>query len=215
MLTLKKQNKPNLAGTSTKRAQEEQQNMDDLMGMGMDYISENMWRLWYSILRTSGDDSTLENSDSLHPIKTISYSKNSLTPTEKLRKSVRKIKMLISVCISIRSYATEHAKDIPNLSSLASDPSYAKKALRRKLNSPLFSGAEFDPGHFKADLECKWPKHVRKIMRTRERTQDDIAVIRQHMRALHSFRPYTREMQDLLCTVVRYERCKWLAFTSF
>ncbi|XP_074653205.1 cyclic nucleotide-binding domain-containing protein 2-like isoform X2 [Tubulanus polymorphus] len=118
-----------------------------------------------------------------------------LQAIEKWKKWVRVVKLMCTVCTAFQRYSGSVVFDAGLKRPYSSVDDNNE-------NNKLY----FNPKDFKTKYEFTWPDRDKAcIMKLpKDRTQEDIATIKQLLRGLHSFRKYTVEMQDLLCRVVRY-----------
>ncbi|XP_030828362.1 uncharacterized protein LOC100888893 [Strongylocentrotus purpuratus] len=66
----------------------------------------------------------------------------------------------------------------------------------------------FNATDYRSKYEFTWPETAKDVLMKAsvDRTPDDIRLVRSLMRGLYSFRKYSRNLQDLICKVIRYAK---------
>ncbi|XP_071941833.1 cyclic nucleotide-binding domain-containing protein 2-like [Antedon mediterranea] len=175
-------------------------------GIELQRLSRRVWRNWRGHMNTWKDESdkcTKQNEE----VDTRVWRRTDISPKERFKKAIRQVRMICAVNMNLNKYANEaghsmFAAHMPELLASTSTPNVVVMSPDSK------ETISFNRKDYKFNYEFKWPKKAEAVLEKlpKERTSDDISVIRGLMRGLHSFRKYTRESQNLICKVVRLER---------
>ncbi|XP_072030370.1 uncharacterized protein [Amphiura filiformis] len=133
---------------------------------------------------------------------------SNLTPLAKFKRAATQVRMLCAVQLSLDKAIRKAGRSafgggLPDLvANMANTPSVIFTSSENK------ERITFNPSEFKCKYEFTWPKKARHAVEKRpeNRTDDDIRLIAGLMRGLHSFRKYSKVLQDLICRVVRLQR---------
>ncbi|XP_066299947.1 cyclic nucleotide-binding domain-containing protein 2-like [Branchiostoma lanceolatum] len=126
----------------------------------------------------------------------------SVTMKEKFVMAARVVRRLCQVALCMRKYAE---------GQLGKPFEFVSKQHYRVATKEGEGGGDqelsFDPGFFKMDSEYMFPESAKRVAEKQpaDRTPADLRLIGAALRSLGSFRKYPREIQDMLCRVVRYQ----------
>ncbi|XP_019624904.1 PREDICTED: uncharacterized protein LOC109470406 [Branchiostoma belcheri] len=111
--------------------------------------------------------------------------------------AARVVRRLCQVAMCMKKYAEDHLGKV-------------FEGLSRPQRSPLKEQGNvlsFDAGFFKTDFEHLFPDSAKRVAEKlpSERNPADLRLIGAVLRSLSNFRKYPRNIQDMLCRVVRYQ----------
>ncbi|XP_071825874.1 cyclic nucleotide-binding domain-containing protein 2-like isoform X3 [Apostichopus japonicus] len=131
-------------------------------------------------------------------------------PLAKFRHAAARVQFMCRVQINLNRYATEAGKGAfaAGITDMVNKLSKGQQVVYVQENETSKETITFNAGDYKTNHEFHWPKtgHVILEKKPEERTQEDIRIMCNLMRGLHSFRKYSKKMQNLIAKVVRYQK---------